>query len=73
MFIIFCETGINASLNSPLMKQALFLTLLMLITPFVACTSLLETEQKNDILEPEIIDYNAAKIATNPLGWEWVT
>ncbi len=55
------------------MKQALFLTSLMLLAPLIAISTNYEIIAQSDILVDEQEDFNSAKTATNPLGWEWVT
>ena len=71
--IIFGETGINTSHNSPVMKPALFLALLMIFAPLVALSSVVERSDESLILIDEEPDFDSGKTATNPLGWEWVT
>jgi len=55
------------------MKQASFLILLMLAAPLAVISSNFEIPAESDILIDEQEDFNSAKTATNPLGWEWVT
>ena len=63
---------INAREHHLLMHRALFLTILMLAAPLVALASNVDVIDESVILEEDNEALNSAKVATNPLGWEWV-
>lgn len=54
------------------MHRALFLTILMLAAPLVALSTNFEMTDEYVVLDEGDEALNSAKVATNPLGWEWV-
>ena len=56
-----------------MMHRALFLAILMLVAPLLSLSTFVENPDESAILVDEEEDFNSAKTATNPLGWEWVT
>ena len=54
------------------MHRALFLAILMLAAPLVALSINNEMVDESTVLGEDDEALNSAKVATNPLGWEWV-
>ena len=55
------------------MSRAIFLVIIMLAAPLALLGSNDPNEIGQPILEESQTDFNSARTATNPLGWEWVT